>query len=188
METNESIFKRQRLPISSVCTLLITYPNMVWMPWNVSALQPGEETAFWATSIFRILFFYCMFYFQIGFNISRLKDIGFMSRFWKNLLFSIAGALVFLAVSWTVPLLGIQSATVGKYLMFQFLVVPTICTFIGYISRINEEQLRKEREIERLKLENLQGRYNALANQVNPHFFFNSFNSISSLVRRGDEM
>ena len=36
-----------------------------------------------------------------------------------------------------------------------------------------------------LKNENLQTRYNMLINQINPHFFFNSLNSLSMLVRSG---
>ena len=42
-------------------------------------------------------------------------------------------------------------------------------------------------EIGRLRSENLQSRCDALANQINPHFFFNSLNSLAALVRRGDE-
>lgn len=42
-------------------------------------------------------------------------------------------------------------------------------------------------QIERLKIENLQSRCNALVNQINPHFFFNSLNGISSLVRKGND-
>jgi LytS/YehU family sensor histidine kinase len=45
------------------------------------------------------------------------------------------------------------------------------------------EQKNRELEIEQLKTENLQSRYNALSSQVNPHFFFNSLNSITALVR-----
>lgn len=40
-------------------------------------------------------------------------------------------------------------------------------------------------ENERLRSENLQSRYNVLVTQINPHFFFNSLNSLSSLVRGG---
>jgi len=35
-----------------------------------------------------------------------------------------------------------------------------------------------------LKTENLQSRYEALTNQINPHFFFNSLNGLSSLIRK----
>jgi LytS/YehU family sensor histidine kinase len=34
-----------------------------------------------------------------------------------------------------------------------------------------------------LKVENLQSRYDALTNQINPHFFFNSLNGIAALIR-----
>lgn len=40
-------------------------------------------------------------------------------------------------------------------------------------------------ENEQLKNENLKARYNTLINQINPHFLFNSLNSLSSLVREG---
>lgn len=41
-------------------------------------------------------------------------------------------------------------------------------------------------ENERLKSENLSTRYNMLVSQVNPHFFFNSLNSLAMLVREND--
>ena len=46
------------------------------------------------------------------------------------------------------------------------------------------EQRRKQQEIEQLKIENLQSRYDALTNQINPHFFFNSLNGLTSLIRK----
>ncbi len=42
-------------------------------------------------------------------------------------------------------------------------------------------------KIEQLKIENLESRYAALTNQINPHFFFNSLNGLSSLVRKKKE-
>lgn len=48
-------------------------------------------------------------------------------------------------------------------------------------------QQEKEMEIERLRTENLQSRCDALTNQINPHFFFNSLNGISSLIRKKDD-
>lgn len=41
-------------------------------------------------------------------------------------------------------------------------------------------------ENEQLKNENLTTRYNMLVGQINPHFFFNSLNSLSMLVREGE--
>ena len=42
-------------------------------------------------------------------------------------------------------------------------------------------------ENEHLRTENIQSRYNMLVGQVNPHFFFNSLNSLSMLVRDKNE-
>ena len=42
-------------------------------------------------------------------------------------------------------------------------------------------------ENERLKNENLTTRYNLLVGQINPHFFFNSLNSLAMLVREGQD-
>lgn len=48
-------------------------------------------------------------------------------------------------------------------------------------------QREKEQEIERLRFENLQSRCDALANQINPHFFFNSLNGTSALIRKKND-
>jgi LytS/YehU family sensor histidine kinase len=49
------------------------------------------------------------------------------------------------------------------------------------------EKRRSELEIEQLKSENLQSRYDALTNQINPHFFFNSLNGLTSLIRKKND-
>lgn len=187
MADTDSYLIRKRWLISLVCTFLITYPNMMWIPWNLSHLENRDELSFWTSMVFRCGFFFCLFYAQLGFNIKHLGNSEFLSRFGKNFLFSLAGGIIFTAISYLIPLLEIQSGPVGKYLMFQFIVVSLICTFIGHIANTAREQRRKEQEIERLKIENLESRCNALTNQINPHFFFNSLNGITSLVRRGNE-
>lgn len=41
--------------------------------------------------------------------------------------------------------------------------------------------------IEELTIKNLQSQYDALTNQINPHFFFNSLNGLTSLIRKDNE-
>lgn len=37
----------QKLPIITlICTLFITYPNVVWIPWNLARLNVGEAPRF----------------------------------------------------------------------------------------------------------------------------------------------
>ena len=53
----------------------------------------------------------------------------------------------------------------------------------GQISRLLRQRQAMEVENEQLKSENLTTRYNMLVSQINPHFFFNSLNSLAMLVR-----
>ena len=68
--------------------------------------------------------------------------------------------------------------------LFEFLVICVIGTFVGHIFRLYTQQRKSEKELEQLKLESLQSRCDALANQINPHFFFNSLNGLTSLIRK----
>ena len=63
------------------------------------------------------------------------------------------------------------------------LVVTTLYSRIYTLMR---QQQTIVVENERLKNENLSTRYNMLVGQINPHFFFNSLNSLAMLVRDGD--
>ena len=54
----------------------------------------------------------------------------------------------------------------------------------GWVYVLNSKQQAVVMENERLKNENLTTRYNMLVGQINPHFFFNSLNSLAMLVRQ----
>lgn len=177
----------RRLPtVSLICTLFITYPNVVWIPWNLARLAPGEEPGFWAFSIFRLLYFYALCYIQLKYN-TRIADcLPLAARFFRNFLYTLAGCTFFVALSYGLPLAGIQTGYVGNILLFQFFVQCLLCTFISHISVLYHIRREKELEIERLRIESLQSRCDALANQINPHFFFNALNGVSALVRKGN--
>ena len=53
----------------------------------------------------------------------------------------------------------------------------------GWVYVLNSKQQAVVMENERLKNENLTTSYNMLVGQINPHFFFNSLNSLAMLVR-----
>lgn len=187
MNRSDSYIPRKLSTIAVVCTLFITYPNIVWIPWNLERLEAGEGPGFWAFFVFRMLYFYGLFYFQLRYNVQKIGHTSFVARFGRNFLYTLAGCAAFVALSYGLPLWGIQTGYVGNILLFQFFVVCLLCTFIGYISVLYDSRREKEQEIEQLRIENLQSRCDALANQVNPHFFFNSLNGISSLVRKGND-
>lgn len=77
----------------------------------------------------------------------------------------------------------------GKGNHFDFILVLK-CSFTlvaamlyGWIYRLGMQRQAMAVENEQLKNENLMTRYNMLVSQVNPHFFFNSLNSLAMLVR-----
>lgn len=65
----------------------------------------------------------------------------------------------------------------------EFLFILIITTLLGKVFELVGDKQKMQLENEKLRSENLQNRYDVLLNQINPHFFFNSLNSLSSLVR-----
>ncbi len=76
---------------------------------------------------------------------------------------------------------------VDYMLMLKFSFTLVVVLLYGLVVELMKRQQEIEVENERLKNENLTTRYNMLLNQVNPHFFFNSLNSLAMLVRGGEE-
>ena len=66
-------------------------------------------------------------------------------------------------------------------------VVLVVAILYGRIYGMLFEQQKILIENEQLRTENLQTRYNMLLGQISPHFFFNSLNSLSMLVREKNE-
>lgn len=66
-----------------------------------------------------------------------------------------------------------------------FILVTTILYSRVYLLMQQRQVMVVENE--RLKTENLSTRYNMLVGQINPHFFFNSLNSLAMLVREHDD-
>jgi LytS/YehU family sensor histidine kinase len=69
--------------------------------------------------------------------------------------------------------------------MTEFLFIFLITILLGKVFELINVKQQMYFENEKLRSENLQNRYDVLINQINPHFFFNSLNSLSSLVREG---
>ncbi len=66
-------------------------------------------------------------------------------------------------------------------------VALVVATLYGRIYQLLYQQQMVLLENEHLRTENIQSRYNMLVGQINPHFFFNSLNSLAMLVRDKNE-
>lgn len=66
-----------------------------------------------------------------------------------------------------------------------FVIMSSIVA--GQLYRLIWQKQQVEIENEKLKTESIQSRYQGLMNQVNPHFLFNSLNSLAYLIRENEQ-
>jgi sensor histidine kinase YesM len=170
--------------ISLIGSLFIVYPNIAWLPWKLGYLEGAARTTHINFFVFRYVYFSFLIGLLIHLNLRKITTLMFGQRFLRNLIISIIAYLIYLTVSYSYCS---KADYFGSILIFQFIVMCFLCSFVGHVYSMYKDQRKKDIEIEQLKVENLQSRCDALSNQINPHFFFNSLNSITALVRKKKE-
>jgi hypothetical protein len=166
---------------SLVLSAFIIYPNIINLSRDFSRhTSRMESVEYGGFFIFRYAIFFILLWLLLTMNVRRLTTRIFFQRFWKSVAITAGVYCIYLATSLAA---GKHNDCFSGVLLFQFLVACIICSLTGHIYALYSEQRIKELEIERLRLENLKSRCEALANQINPHFFFNSLNGLTALVR-----
>ncbi|MCG8578777.1 MAG: histidine kinase [Bacteroidales bacterium] len=170
--------------ISLLGALLITYPNITQLPWKLSYLEGIERAKHINFSIIRFVFFTILAGILFHINLKKISTSIFRRRLLLNLAVCAVAYLVYVLISYSYCTFV---DCFGSILIFQFLFICMMAAFTGHVYHMYKDQRQKEQEIEQLKIENLESRCNALSNQINPHFFFNSLNSVTALVRKGND-
>ena len=172
------------LLISLISAVLIIYTNIIWLPWELSSLKDSARTDHLIFFAFRYVFFCILIFLLVKTNLQKFSMHSFNKRFLYNALINIVAYGLFTGV---VLSCFSKKTHFGSILIFQFIVVCSLCTFMGHIYRLYTVQSKKEQEIEQLKMENLQSRYNAMINQINPHFLFNSLTGLTALIKKKND-
>lgn len=172
------------LLISQVSAIVIIYPNIACLPWELGFLNDTERTSHLLFFFFRYVFFALLIWLLLYYNLRKLEDIPFVKRLIRTFLFTAIAYLLYVGIS---LICCSKSDCFGSVLLFQFFVACLVCTFVGHVSLLYSQKSKKEQEIEQLKVENLQSRCDALTNQINPHFFFNSLNGLTALIRKKND-
>lgn len=160
-------------------------------PFDYGAVYTG-------TSKFAEMMYQILFYFAVSFVLLFAMNMRHRRADWKTfvkrgvLCTAIATAAYFFAPV-TLRFSGetvcvYQSPHVIDFVVMMkclFMLVTVLLYSQIYVLIYQRQQV--ELENEQLKNENLTTRYNMLVSQINPHFFFNSLNSLSMLVREKDE-
>jgi len=171
----------QLLLISLVSALFVIYPDITWLPFDLEKLTSVEKPNYIAFFLFRYVFFVGLIFLLIKINLQNVKTTLFNKRLLYNISISIAAYALYGIVFF---LMYAKVKHFGSLVLFQFFFISILSTLMGHIVILYTEQRKRELEIEELKVENLQSRYDALTNQINPHFFFNSLNGLTSLIRK----
>ena len=172
------------LLISLLGAVFIIYINIAYFPWEFRFLDKSEHLSYILFFIYRYFFFAIFIWILLRYNLRKFSTPVFKARLRSNLFISGIAYLVYIGISF---LASYHRDCFTGTLLFQFFVTWIISSLIGHLSLLYSEKRRKELEIEQLKIENLQSRCDALSNQINPHFFFNSLNGLTSLIRKKND-
>lgn len=136
------------------------------------------------------LFSLSTWYFNI-YGLPKFSNIPVTNRFFNlRLLYSIFFGIVLMLI-----LVGIHQVLFPGYhfqsmiLMYQFrgiLINLTIYMFLYFLYQTYRNH-QIELELERVKADHLTAQYESLKQQVNPHFLFNSLNTLKSMVEIEDK-
>jgi hypothetical protein len=170
--------------VSLISAVFVIYPNITFFSFEHKYLGEAKHTAHILFFIFRYLFFSILIWILLRHNLLKIISPAFRKRLIQTFFLTGIGYLIYICFS---MLLSPKDEWFSGLLLFQFFVMYIFCTLIGHVSHLYSVQRGKEQEIEQLKIENLQSRYDALTNQINPHLFFNSLNGLTSLIRKKNE-
>jgi sensor histidine kinase YesM len=169
---------------SMVFAVFIIYPNFTFFHMERGFLGEAKLTAHLLFFIFRYLYFSLVIWSLVLFNLWKEISPVFMKRLIKTFSLVLIAYLIYTGFSY---LFNPKKEYFTGLLMFQFFVIFIFCSLIGHVSHLYSEKRKREQEIEQLKIENLQSRCEALTNQINPHFFFNSLNGLTALIRKKND-
>lgn len=136
------------------------------------------------------LFYYFLVSFILLAILTAARRDHSMRRFMRACLWSLGAAVLLYLVApvteWHTGRI-LPNFMTGRMLDYMLLLkcsfAVAVTMLYGRIYTLVSQRRAVELENEQLKNENLTTRYNMLVSQINPHFFFNSLNSLAMLVR-----
>ena len=185
MQIDKLTSRKSIIVFSLLLAVFIIYPNIVYLRWDLEDIEfYGGKIPFFILFVFRYVFFTTIIYISFQVNIRHLNKDTLARRLWRIFVIVLVSYGIYILIAFAIVTHG---DSFNDILIFQFAIVLLLCVLLGQILAMYSEQRKKEQEIELLKVENLQSRCEALSNQINPHFFFNSLGGLSSLVREDDK-
>jgi sensor histidine kinase YesM len=179
---------------SSIVKIAILLAILVSVPKTIFIYDMmGQDEAFlgaWITDlVYRLVFFFFFSWTILQIN----ANVGYSKYQWSTAVRLSVMVLINIAVligtlslfEFLYPhVIQIEMNPRDKgFLAFTYTILLLALVFIGRILRLQVEKQETRLENEHLKQQSLQNELIALKNQVDPHFLFNSLNSLTSLIR-----
>lgn len=179
--------------IAGLVTTLVNLPITISL-FHIPALSDAHLPEFSLTYlIFRLLFFFFFSYAVLQFNANAKYRLYWFSEPINHTITVLVNILIygatlaFMIVSYTWVERSGFSPGEERFLYFNFGIIHVLMIFIARILRLLVVRQENQLENERLQQQNLQKELTALRNQLNPHFLFNSLNTLNSLIRDNSE-
>lgn len=138
------------------------------------------------TATFAVL----MWYFNIFMLSRKQENPRKQSISYRRLLSSLLfGLIVMLGLAWIQQLIlsHINFGPVMLMVEVRGILINLVFYMFLHLMQQNYENQHVTMELERIKSDNLSAQYELLKQQVNPHFLFNSLNTLKAMVESGDE-
>jgi len=177
--------------IAILLAILVSVPKTIFI--YDMATQDEEFLVVWIVDLmYRLVFFFLFSWTILQLN----ANVGYSKYQWSTavrlsvmVLINIAvliGTLSFFEFLYP-HVIQIEMNNQDKgFLAFTYTILLLALFFIGRILRLQEEKQESRIENEHLKQQSLQNELIALKNQIDPHFLFNSLNSLTSLIRENE--
>lgn len=174
---------------SLAITVFVSLPRLaVWR--QLTAINPGWEVSWLDFSVRALyLFLIAVLFFAINLQTRRVS-IGFVTinfnRFYQRLILSILLFFIiyFLLIRFHLLLFRpFASLQVFRFLFkINMAITVTMTILFSQIFRLVFNNYQISQSNEQLLKTNAETKYEVLKNQINPHFLFNSLNTINSLI------
>ena len=174
-------------------TVLVNLPVTISL-FHIPALADAHLPEFSLTYLlFRLLYFFIFSYVVLQFNANTKYRLYLYSDIVNRTLTVLVNisiyAVTLTAMFLTYTLVETSGFTRGeeRFMYFNFGIIHIVMVFVARILRLLVMRQENILENERLQQQNLQKELTALRNQLNPHFLFNSLNTLNSLIRDNAE-
>ncbi|MEH6535375.1 MAG: histidine kinase [Psychroserpens sp.] len=179
--------------IALLVSVLINLPRFLELYDVVGGLGASFTSATIIDIVIRILFLFTYSWIALQFNTNWKHRFFNFGKSLNTIFVILTNAILFFITVLSFIFIhqkfadDLMNSSDKGLLYFVYFIILVILIFISRILRFQITHQEDIAEKELLKRQSLQNELSALKNQINPHFLFNSLNSLNSLIRGNEQ-